>query len=986
MRAILTIWAVLLVLPTAAWADDLTPERRRELTAKVEALTAEAGKLYPQGAYVKASELMREALLLTRQLYPKEQYPNGHSDLADRLADLGTLIQLQGRYPEAEPFTREALAMRQRLFPRDKFPDGHIDIAESLSTLAALLQMEGLYTEAEPLTREALAMRRKLFSRANYPDGHDELATSINNLATLLQAQGEYARAEPLHREALEMRKKLFPADKYPDGHPYIAESLSNLGTVLQAQRQYARAEEFYREALAMRRKLYPKDKFPVGHPNLALSLSTLGYLFQEQGQHAEAEKFFRATVDMNKGLYPEGKFFGHPDLARCWNNLAFVLAARGDYGSAGPLYRDAVAMWRRLYPPASFPDGHDNLVRGLTNQAALFQAQGKHDQAEPLLREAVGIFLKLAGRHADLAPEAEALNYLATFPDSRDRFLACGRHLAPDPSAYDLLFGSKAHIARVQERRHRDLMASRDKDTADLADQLRQARLSLSGLLLRPGRNLEPHRTQVQKLTEAKEDLEKRIAARLRLVQVQAATSPTPKQLAEALPRGSAFVDLYRYIDVEQDSEVRGKKGETRTPRYAAFVLRKDKPATRIELKEAVAIDEAWADWHKAIMAARPDDKAERAAAAKVAELVWTPLRHELPADLTTVYLAPEGPLHHVPWAALPGQMGDSILLDECAICLVPHGPFLLERLGQKPSERSGDALVVYGGVDYTGDAAAVLKPHDDVRGPLLAEKKPIKWGELPGTAKEQEQVVALAEKILKEAPVARTGRSANTKQLEADLPKARYAHLATHGFFADAQFRSALQVDPKLFDYGGFGERRGGARSPLVLSGLVLAGANRQGEDAAPDRGIITAEGLIGLRLEGLELAVLSACETGLGEDGGGEGVYGLQRAFHVAGCRDVIASLWKVDDAATQTLMTLFYRNLWEKKLDAAEALRQAQLTLYRHPEAVTVVAKRGVDFTETDLPKVEEKPAEKTKHSPTSHWAAFTFSGVRPVKLK
>ena len=126
-----------------------------------------------------------------------------------------------------------------------------------------------------------------------------------------------------------------------------------------------------------------------------------------------------------------------------------------------------------------------------------------------------------------------------------------------------------------------------------------------------------------------------------------------------------------------------------------------------------------------------------------------------------------------------------------------------------------------------------------------------------------------------------------------------------------------------------------------------------------------------------------MLSACETGFGEDGGGEGVYGLQRAFHVAGCRNVLAALGKVDDGATQALMTLFYRNLWEKKMDDAEALRQAQLTLYRHPEAVTLAQQRGVDFTESDLPQVEEKPVEKPKRSPTAHGAAFTFSGVWPM---
>jgi CHAT domain-containing protein len=127
-----------------------------------------------------------------------------------------------------------------------------------------------------------------------------------------------------------------------------------------------------------------------------------------------------------------------------------------------------------------------------------------------------------------------------------------------------------------------------------------------------------------------------------------------------------------------------------------------------------------------------------------------------------------------------------------------------------------------------------------------------------------------------------------------------------------------------------------------------------------------------------------VLSACETGLGEAGGGEGVYGLERAFHVAGCKDVVASLWKVNDEATQALMALFYRNLWQKQLDPAEALRQAQLTLYRNPSAVNVAQRRGVDFSESDLPKETAKPAEQAKHAPTAHWAAFTFSGVQPAR--
>jgi CHAT domain-containing protein len=314
--------------------------------------------------------------------------------------------------------------------------------------------------------------------------------------------------------------------------------------------------------------------------------------------------------------------------------------------------------------------------------------------------------------------------------------------------------------------------------------------------------------------------------------------------------------------------------------------------------------------------------------------------------------------------------------------VSLVPHGPFLLEGLEEAASGTApAGTLLAVGGVDYDGspDAAPSTGALTDVRGAVLGER--VRWPALPGTEAERRQVAELAPRAGHLEVVERSGRRASTEQLQRDLSSARFAHIATHGFFADPKFRSALQLDRGEFERVS-PDRRGGARSPLAMSGLVLAGANRTGQDMAEDRGIITAEALIGLRLEGLQLAVLSACETGLGEAGGGEGVYGLARAFHVAGCRNVIASLWKVDDAATQALMSLFYRNLWVKKQDAAEALRRAQLALYRHPEAVTVAQKRGIDFSESDLPKVEERPPEKPRHTPTALWAAFSFSGVGP----
>jgi CHAT domain-containing protein len=218
-----------------------------------------------------------------------------------------------------------------------------------------------------------------------------------------------------------------------------------------------------------------------------------------------------------------------------------------------------------------------------------------------------------------------------------------------------------------------------------------------------------------------------------------------------------------------------------------------------------------------------------------------------------------------------------------------VPHGPFLLDRLTAEPDpDQKTDYLLAVGGVRYddqpqTADAKQTLAwARSAVRG-----EGRLVWDNLPGTLTELKQVVSRAG----QRPVRQwTGSKASTAQLLADLPQARWAHLATHGFFADQKFRSFLQLDEKLYERRGLAEGPPpGGRNPLVLSGLVLAGANRPAtKDASldfDDGGILTAEVIAGLPLHRLELVVLSACETGLGRVAGGEGVFGLQRAFHLA-----------------------------------------------------------------------------------------------------
>jgi CHAT domain-containing protein len=961
----------------AGKADDTTPPEQK-LLEKARQLNEEGYRHYQHGDFDKGIRVLEQALAIRRQAYPRAKYPHGHPDLAISLNNLGLVSLATGEHAKTKALYLEALAMRRALYPPERFPQGHPDLAVSINNLGNLHAASGEYARAEVLLREALAMRRALYPKERFPDGHPDLAKSLNNLAFLHAAAGEYAKAEPYNREALAMRRALYPKERFPAGHPDLALSINNLGFMHAAAGDWARAEPLYREALAMRRALYPPERFPSGHRDLAVSINNLGALHLAVGEYAKAEALYREALAMAQALYPVERFpDGHPDLARSVNNLGFLYAAAGEYHKAEPLLRQALAMRRALYPRERFPQGHPSLAASLQYLGDLYRAAGAHVKARPLYTEALAMYGQLLRQYADLAAEAESRNFARTLPLTRDGLLSTSRHLADGAAAYEALWDGRALLTRLQERRHHDLLASADPETAALADQLQVTRRSLARLLLSPGRDPDSHRQVALQLTQAKEDLEKRIAAKLRLTALPAAT--TVQQLGDALPAGAAFVDLLRYLCFEQDPKVPGKKGDKRTIRYVAFVVGKGQPVARVELGAAAPIEAAWAAWRKALLTAGGGPEAERAAAMALARLLWQPIRAALPAECHAVYLTPDGALAQVPWVALPGKQAGSVLLEEHAVCLVPHGPWLLEHLTARPAPGRSDTLLAYGGIDYEGAATAAAKRRSGPDGNVVSAAKGLHWAALPGTAREQAQIVALARQALKAPVIVRSGTAASTEQLLADLPRARYAHLATHGFFADAKFRSYLQVDPQLYEQRELGERRSaGARSPLVLSGLVLAGANRLGEDAAADHGIITAEGLIGLRLEGLELAVLSACESGLGESGGGEGVFGLQRAFHIAGCQNVVASLWQVDDEATAALMGLFYHQLWALKQTPLEALRQAQLALYHHPERIPVLAQaRAPDFE-----KAARLPAspQAAGRAPARLWASFVLSGV------
>jgi CHAT domain-containing protein len=666
----------------------------------------------------------------------------------------------------------------------------------------------------------------------------------------------------------------------------------------------------------------------------------------------------------MREKLYPEGRFKdGHPDLVDSFVSLGTRLMVWKEYAEALRYYKRALAMNQKLYPESRFKDGHPDLVLNLVVLGDLLQAQGEYAEALPFLERALAMSRRLTARWVSNASEAEALAFVFHNPKTLDHYLSAAlRASTPDRIVYAHVWDSRAALTRLLQRRHLAVRAASltSAEARDRWQQLLAARRRLVRLL-NPGTDLAARDREIEALTDCKEKLERALAKDLpELPRQDELDRLGPDDLAQLLPTHSVFVDLLPYGRTE--------KGGGWSYRYLAFVLPPKGKAQCVELGPARDIDDALRYWRAAI-----EKREDSPAAARLRKIVWEPIAEKMPAGTKAVFLSPDGVLARLPWAALPGREPDTVLLQEYALAVVPHGPFLLEHLRYPFQPQKGrDGLLALGGIHP----------------------------ELPATAAEVRQAVALAGK----RPVVALDRdSAIPSRVLAELPRARYAHLATHGFFhekllTEERRRIRKQLDAYQFNKESVTQRIGlGVRNPLTYTGLLVAEA--KGPDridaaaglavgwsaaltpalASPDKdGVVHGEALVELPLEGLELAVLSACETGLGDLTEGEGTTGLQRAFHLAGCPNVVASLWKVNDRATAALMAVFYHQLWVEKKSPLEALRIAQLTVYLHPERIDDLADRSApEFKEAPEPK---DPREKPKRSPAKLWAGFVLSGT------
>lgn len=888
------------------------------------------------GDYARAETLHTQALAIK-----KNTLGESHLNYADSLSYLGGLYYSMGDYVRAESLYMQALAIDKKALG-----EMHPDYASGLNNLASLYHSMGDYVRAEPLFVGALAIYKKTLGEL-----HPDYANGLGNLAQLYISMGDYARAETLLLQAQTSLKRTLAKT-----HPRYAASLNNLAFLYMTTGDYARAEPLYQQALEIQ-----KDGLGGSHPEVAIVLSNLATLYSSKGDYVRAEPLYKQALEIQKNGLGET----HPAYAMVLQSLAVLYTSMGEYERAESLLAQALAIDK-----TALGESHPTYAQILVNLAELYVRRGDYSRAKPLYTQAIAISLRCMELAAGQQSHRQQLAMTTSLRYQLDSYLssACqSSNYAPSTFTHVLAW--------------KGLVLSRQRATRALSDQpeLQPLVVNLQSVTSRLAtlafstpnpQQTEVWRRQIADLSAEKERLEAELAGKSATYR-QSKRQVSLDDLQATITEEQALIDLLEYWHLAPP-EVKGAKPQ-RQRRFAAFVVCPGVPVQLLDLGAAAPLEAAIDAWRSGFGRTRESAKAGQL----LRERLWAPLEARLSAHhvsgkprIKAVLISPDGALGKLPFAALPGKEPDSYLLEEWFIAVLPSSQVLVAWSEEKSRSRPTGNMLVLGGVDYDshgGVAVAEPRPkkvfggqraprdaaQDQLFGPLDATK-----GELATIER------AYRATFDNDGITTLDGARASKAALVQEAPRHLYLHLATHGFFAPASFRSALGRGAQ-----GLGADNPGTSSnqslagyhPGLLSGLALAGANKP---TAEDDGILTAEEVSTLDLSRVELTVLSACETGLGQVAGGEGLLGLQRAFQAAGARTVIASLWSVDDVTTRDLMERFYDNLWNKDMGKLEALREAQLWMLRE---------RGT----RGLKHIEQE--NTTKRLSPYYWAAFVLSG-------
>ena len=797
----------------------------------------------------------------------KKQYGENSEQYGAFLVKIAAVYSDLGQYQEAEQEFKKATAILKKMESSNK--RAYIGC---LAEYAAFYITTGSLNKAEELCLAASDIALK--------DSVDKIAyiLVLEKMGGLYERMGLYSKQETIVLKYFEIVKEI-----YGEKAPKYFSALSGLAGLYQHNHHLEKADSLYRIVLESKEKVFGKK----AAANITI-LNHLGMVNMEMKKYKVAEGYLEEGV---KIIYENGGEES-PMYPYCVKNLAKLYVLSGRKALAEPLFQKSLATYNKLGLTL-----HSGRVKLLYDMAALLYDNDPF-KAPVYLKEAMDAENKLLLEKLDYLSETELLLYLKRIKEVSDkpyRFLMRYKNPVIIGATYNSRLLASGIGLQNTKALYENMARSKDSMLSMLWKNYLQQKSSYTRLTLTPAAQRNTNMDSVEAILNHEEKDILRRSADYRNMKEK--LSVTWQDVQKHLQPGEAAVEYIKFnrtFNTYDDS-----KADTFF--YAALLLRPEDTVPRFivlcEEKKLIAGIKKFP--YKAIVNSRGEgqENYRENATNTLYKLVWEPLDPYL-THTKTVYFSPDGLLHRVAFSAIPYSR-NQLLCDKYQLTQLTS----TRQIALKETKTSAPVwIAMFGGINYnyqSVDTVRYANVPDAKRGRDLDS-----FCFLPNTLKEINTIKTDAEASHKRAMVFTADNATETAFRNLGGHNSpEVIHFATHGFTlsdytpqknnAGASFKTSL--------------------NPLLRCGLVMTGGNKGWKGKAAlneDDGILTGLEISSVQLPNTQLAVLSACETGLGKIEGSEGVFGLQRAFKVAGVNYVMASLWQVPDKETAEFMETFY----------------------------------------------------------------------------
>lgn len=834
---------------------------------------------------------------------------------------------------EGDAYTAQGTNKRaEKAFSRglDRFESNGLDAtfeyASTLNSLGMLYKNMGRLPEAEEIYQEALSIIDRMQG-----DNEDARSGILGNLALVYYNLGDYDRAIEIQNEINTDNLDYYGEESFDYGISLF--SAANTEIML---KRYQSAEE---------KLLRSKSIFELAGSeiDIARAESRLTELYVKWGKIDDAKKNGISSIDSYINIIGQN----HWETTRPMYNLSNAYMIYDEVENAKKLASKTYDVRKSV-----LGKNHPLFAQSANQMAIVSWKAGETDNALRYYQETFdNYFQQINSFFPALTEEEKATFYYTKIRPGFEQYVSFIEDNASENKSllgdiYDYQLSLKGLIMYATSKVRAGILASGDEELIGKFDLWIAQKEQLAKLFSATDIELSVRNQRIDSLTNASNSLEEELSKGSNAFGKNFANKKiTWKDIQKTLKPGEAAVEMVRYRDFTPDSA----GVFSNEVHYAAMVVRhdtEDYPEMIILRNGSLMEKKFLANYRNAIRYKISENYSYR--------LFWEPIARKL-EGIDRIYFAPDGVYNQISIYTLQNPETKDYLLNEIDLAIVTNTKDLLQ---ETRSYQEGGRSVFFGYPQYNMGAEEVTlgeaedrgvrgvrgargvrgKSNGDlergasiprgVRGNLVRYMRSFNGlAMLPGTKKEVELIDSLYAKNNQLGTTYIFNEALEGKIKELDNPN--ILHIATHGFF--------LELDPDEDTGDSYVE------NPLLRSGLILAGANNFiqtgniSSEQNGDDGILTAYEAMNLKLDNTDVVVLSACETGLGEIKNGEGVYGLQRAFQIAGADAIIMSMWTVDDNATQELMTVFYEE-WLVHGNKQKAFNAAQKRLrdkYKKP---------------------------------------------------